>query len=38
MKSMNDTFFKDVFPFKKAQKSYSLKRTIEASSSNNHQL
>ena len=38
MESMNDTFFKGVFSFKEAQKSYSLKRTIEVSSSNNHQL
>jgi hypothetical protein len=38
MESMNDTFFKDMFPFREAQKSYLLKRTIEASLSNNHQL
>ena len=37
IKSNNTTFFKDVFPLKEIRENHSLKRTIEASSSDHYQ-
>ena len=37
MKSKNTTLFKDVFPLKEIRENHSLKRIIEASSSDHYQ-